>query len=238
MQVQSINNNYTPNFQANHLRAARGIINSGIPIKTEVDIFALNKNDTSFINRMLNAFKGNTFAEDEMAAGEGGVRSIVVNALKKALTLDPKSSDGVLLSVETRGKEKCITGVLDYAQKGDYRVDGFTVWNDNELKMSRRNLIAQVLRSKGRENNAYKNPQNRVDLMISTKEGSKLSTWLRKNGFNYEKQFFGKYNKDSMTVVAEKMFEKAKKFENVSKMQVDKNMKMQEVNLEEFLDLD
>lgn len=239
MQVQKVNSNITPNFQANHLRTARGIVNTVNKVEAKVDIFSLNNADKSFINRTLEVINKEQFPEDKMIVGADEVKNVVKNALQKALTLNKNSKDTILMSIETRGDKKSITGIIDCNQNGDYDIDGFTVWKDNERQMSRKNLLSQLLRTKGKENKSYKNPLYQMNINVEIPEESKASRWFRRNGFDFDRNFDGRiYNKNKLAVDAEKMLEKAAKIDTNPQITVEHYARPKAVDLKKFLNLD
>lgn len=239
MQVQKVNSNITPNFQANHLRTARGIINKVNKVEAKVDVFSLNNTDKSFINKTLEEINGEQFPEDKMIVGADEVKDVVKNALRKALTLNKNSKDTILMSIETRGDKKSITGILDCNQNGDYDIDGFTVWKDNERQMSRKNLLGQILRTKGKENKSYKNPLYQMNIDVTVPESSKTSRWLRRNGFDFNRNFDGRiYDKDKLYVDAEKMLDKAAIIDANPQITVEHYARPKAVDLEKFLNID
>lgn len=125
MQVQRINNNQ-PNFQALKVTNVKRQLKEGI---REINIYSLDCRDREFIDRMYNIAKSQSFPEDAKLLGES-VRAVYDSALKTARKLSQWAYDRVFLAVEN-GKK--ITGIMEVAGKGDQRVRGLAVWNDDNL---------------------------------------------------------------------------------------------------------
>lgn len=137
MQVQRVNNNQQ-SFQGLKMT------NVTKKLKNEtrsIDIYSLDSRDKEFIDRMYNVAKGQSFPEDAKLLGAETVREAFNSALKKAKKLSKLAYDKVFIAIEN-GKK--ITGIMEVTGRGDQRVKGLTVWNNDSL--TRNSLVLTALK--------------------------------------------------------------------------------------------
>lgn len=137
MQIQRVSNNQ-PNFQALRLLNVKKQVQDGI---RNINIYSLDGRDREFIDRMYNIAKSQSFPEDSKILGAEKVRAVYDNALKTARKLSQWAYDRVFLSVEDGNK---ITGIMEVIGKGDQRVQGLAVWNDDNL--TRKSLMLTAMK--------------------------------------------------------------------------------------------
>ena len=125
MRIQSVNNQ--PNFQALKMTNVKKQLKNGI---RDINIYSIDSRDKDFVERMYNIAKSQNFPEDKKILGAENIRAVYDSALKTAKNLSRWAYDRVFLAVENGNK---ITGIMEIAGRGDQRVKGMTVWNDDNL---------------------------------------------------------------------------------------------------------
>ncbi len=178
MQIQPINN--APNFQANHLRTAKKIVKSGNRnVTTKIDIYSINKSDNDLIKKLLQKVDIQERSDSKAIKEKGSINDSIRSALNKALNLDEKSNDGVLIAVKNN---KRITGILDYTDGGTPMINNLAAWRSDRDGMTRVNLFAQFMRIIAKENLKH-NDFEKVDVAALADPATKGHKWLRENGF-------------------------------------------------------
>ena len=126
MQVQRVNTNQ-PKFQALKTTNVTKKVRNDI---RNINIYSLDCRDREFVDRMYDAAKSQSFPEDSRLLGGNTVREVYNSALKKARNLSQWAYDRDFLAVEDGNK---ITGIMEVLGKGDQRVKGLAVWNNDNL---------------------------------------------------------------------------------------------------------
>lgn len=166
---------FSPNFQAYKLNS----IKKGLQ---KIDIYSINTEDKILIDRMLNVAKGQKFPADSKMLGEGTVRNVFDNALKRAKNITPDSNNRVLLAVEDNKK---ITGIMDIQEAGDMYVKGLAVWNENPA--AREGLVISALKD------VFKSTGDFACLILpSEKSSNNVKRFFRKLGFKTPRDFGNK----------------------------------------------
>lgn len=137
MQVQRVNSNQ-PNFQALKMTNVTKKVRNDI---RNINIYSLDCRDREFVDRMYNVAKSQAFPEDSRLLGGNTVREVFDSALKKARSLSQWAYDRVFLAVEDGNK---ITGIMEILGKGDQRVKGLAVWNNDHL--TRKSLVLTAMK--------------------------------------------------------------------------------------------
>lgn len=190
MQIQGIHNNQ-PNFQALKMTTVTEKAKNGV---RNISIYSLNSKDKDFLDRASNVVKSQSFGKDNKLLGGETVREVVDSALNKAKELTKFMMDRVFLAVED-GKK--ITGIMEVSARGDQRVKGLAVWNNDNLtrkalmltamkdteRLSDFALILPSEKSADGIKNFYRGmkfytPKNEKQLMV---EYDKLSTAIQSN---------------------------------------------------------
>lgn len=158
--------NYNPTFQGVKVQT---LINKQNKV---IDIYKINSEDKTFIDRMLNVAKGQKFPQDDKAIGNSSSRIVYDNALKKAKTLSDKSHDKVLIAIEDGNK---ISGIINIGGIGDQYIQGLTSWSKNSLV--RKGLVSGAMQE------VMKNKEE--GIVIKAKNLSKnLIQYFRNLGFH------------------------------------------------------
>ncbi len=216
MQIQRVNNNQ-PNFQALKMLNVKRYLQNGV---RDINIYSLDVRDREFIDRMYNVAKSQSFPEDGKILGAEKVRAVYDSALKTARKLSQWAYDRVFLAVENGDK---ITGIMEVAGKGDQRVRGLTVWNDDNL--TRKALMLT----------AMKDTEKMKDfaLMLPTqKSPEKVKRFYR------ELKFGVPCGEQEMMIECEKMKSAVRAVENSMDAKVTHHQSTRSVNLAELLKLD
>lgn len=189
MQVQRVNNNQ-PNFQG--LKMTNVTKKVGDKVRS-INIYSLDCRDKDFLERMHNVVKSQAFPTDSRLLGGDTVRAVFDSAVKKARNLAQYAYDRVFLAVEDGNK---ITGIMEVLGKGDQRVKGLAVWNNDNL--TRKSLMLTAMKDTERMSD--------FALMLPTEKADKpLKEYYRRMKFynpRDEKELLIEYDKLKSAVQA------------------------------------
>lgn len=215
MRIQSVNNQ--PNFQALKMTNVKKQLTNGI---RDINIYSIDSRDKDFIERMYNIAKSQSFPDDKKILGAETVRAVYDRALKTAKNLSRWAYDRVFLAVENGNK---ITGIMEIAGKGDQRVKGLAVWNDDSL--TRKALMLT----------AMKDTEKLSDfaLILPTKNASEsVKRFFRTLKFNVPK------GEREMMIECENMTSALRAVEDSADAKITHHHSTRNVDLSELLKLD